>query len=324
MCENLMNKCFEHVKYVAKCQHCEHGKCNAEYVCESCGFKLCPTCNVSHPVNTEHVCNKADIRTFDEIKANTVACPWCFTRSNRLKGCKDFFCFSCHHMFNYETGEKIYNERENPELSDFKRKRGIFAKSAFDIDVDLFEKNIIPRLCDDGKYNFTTKNIHVFQKLIEFFNDNSIADFKTTLCRMQLVNTLVTDKIIDKDKCDSYSSDLKRNTNRVINLINDFVPKNSYVLDSYKMNFEDFMHAYTFFRNIVLDFDAHYQELFNIAHKIQTIWLNHNVKNKSIIGDTYNTLVALFQLFEMNMDMITENVTREFQELREQEWFGHM
>ena len=319
--ENLMHKCFEHVEFTAKCQHCEHGKCDSHYVCGSCGYKLCPTCDVSYAViNTEHVCNKEDIDTFKEIKENTVACPWCFTRSNRLKGCKDFFCFNCHHMFNYETGEKIINERENPELSDFKRKRGIFAKAAFDTDIELFEYCIIPRLCDDGKCAFTAKNIRMFQRLVEFFNGTTIADFKVVLYHIHLANTLIKNNIVSEKKCSYYSLTWNSDRDKVFNLINSFASKQSYVIDHHIMNFEELIRVYTFLRNVVLDFDAHYQELFNIVHKIQTIWLNHSAKNKSITGDTYNTLMTLFQLFEMNMNMINENITREFEELREQRW----
>ena len=88
---------------------CQDEKCNGmlgdNSICMSCHKEYCSKCNVK--LETEHVCNPDDIKSFELVKSKTKSCPKCLIPIHKINGCDQMFCTECHTPFSWNTGKII-------------------------------------------------------------------------------------------------------------------------------------------------------------------------------------------------------------------------
>lgn len=284
--------------YIARCQHCDNGLCDTNGVCNKCSYKLCDVCNVSYDPHEKHTCNKADIETFRIIKDRTRVCPWCFNRIERLRGCNDMFCNNCHHMFRYDTGEKIYNERENPEQTDFRNHAGIFAKAAFDIDLKFITEYIKSHLA------VSVKALDNYDQIMKLFDEAQCEKIYNAIKFLE-IPPIFKDRI-STTKCErpyteldnfyNFCSNLNTAlTNMCDNTIVGARNKLTAVFNKLMKNIEVYGLGLAVYESV----DAHYTHFYNILHKLQVIAIKEKDFNK-----VKNTVVVLMEDFNDCMKSI--------------------
>lgn len=112
--------------------------------CGLCSAKVCPDCNAtlldSAAVDTHRAsgCNPDDVASWTSIKADTVGCPKCGTRIQKVSGCNQMWCTvaGCQTAFDWATGRVINGPIHNPHYHEFLRINGAVAQAAIQ-DADL-------------------------------------------------------------------------------------------------------------------------------------------------------------------------------------------
>ena len=88
------------------------GFINTNGVCGMCSTVFCTKCMVVK--NDNHECNPDTVASLDLIKKDSKNCPKCSCLINRICGCPDMFCTSCHTTFNWNTLKIDLNGNSNP------------------------------------------------------------------------------------------------------------------------------------------------------------------------------------------------------------------
>ena len=118
---------------INKCptQDCK-GILNAEWHCILCKVDACSSC---HEIKgEEHKCNSDTVETVKMLKADTKACPKCYTNIYKIDGCDQMWCVKCHTAFSWRTGA-IETKIHNPHYYEWMRKNsanGVIPREAGD------------------------------------------------------------------------------------------------------------------------------------------------------------------------------------------------
>jgi len=116
---------------ISKCKKCRFGliinkieNCkdneNEKYECNACHQKYCSKClSIIDSSNINHKCNDEEIKTWNELVNNSVACPCCGVRIYKSSGCNEMFCTNCHNNFNWQTGKVLKHIGHNPHRVDW-------------------------------------------------------------------------------------------------------------------------------------------------------------------------------------------------------------
>lgn len=102
---NNAAKCIktETRKFVMPCIHntCK-GYLNNKYTCGTCELKVCPHCHQEKTNN--HQCIEDNVKTVEEIKKSCKPCPKCGIQTQKISGCPQMWCVSCHELWDWRTG----------------------------------------------------------------------------------------------------------------------------------------------------------------------------------------------------------------------------
>lgn len=203
--EQLINKYNDlksfHVANIGRCS-CGNGVIKEEtstkfHQCSECDKLWCGEClceiNEEERKSGVHTCNKEDIETVKELKANSRNCPVCGIWITRKSGCPDMFCTNCKTMFNYETGNIIHGNRHNPE-------RIAYLES-------INQK--------DDRFNMLHGEVNAAVKLIGKFNDDCT---DTIFLMYQLATDYVNNiDFFIKDNNRALATDIEKFINKYIN-----------------------------------------------------------------------------------------------------------
>ena len=90
-------------EFVMNC--CEtdcNGFLSNKYKCGLCDTVVCSKC---HKKKEEgHECNPDDVKTVAEVKASSKPCPKCGIPTQKISGCPQMWCVSCHAVWDWRTG----------------------------------------------------------------------------------------------------------------------------------------------------------------------------------------------------------------------------
>lgn len=93
------------------------GYLNKNYVCGMCGIEACKRCCCIK--EESHRCDPSQIKTVDEIKKISKACPTCGIFIEKTIGCPDMWCTQCKKGWNWDTEEVMNGKIVNPEYFDW-------------------------------------------------------------------------------------------------------------------------------------------------------------------------------------------------------------
>ena len=93
------------------------GYLNKNYICGMCNAEACKKCCCIKEEN--HRCDPDQIKTVDEIKKISKACPTCGIFTEKTIGCPDMFCINCKKGWNWDTEEVMEGRIVNPEYFDW-------------------------------------------------------------------------------------------------------------------------------------------------------------------------------------------------------------
>lgn len=114
----------ERQKFIMSCQKedCK-GFLSTGYKCGVCNDFCCSKClKVLGPdKNIDHECKKEDIDTAEYIKNTTKPCPNCGERINKIDGCDQMWCTTCHTAFSWKTGQIQNGTVHNPHYFQYMR-----------------------------------------------------------------------------------------------------------------------------------------------------------------------------------------------------------
>lgn len=100
----------EHRKFVRRCpaEGC-NGFLSSAWKCGLCSNWTCPDCFVvkGQVKDAEHTCRNEDKETAELIRKRTKPCPNCGELIEKIDGCDQMFCTSCHSPFSWIKGEVI-------------------------------------------------------------------------------------------------------------------------------------------------------------------------------------------------------------------------
>ncbi len=109
------------IKEVTGIKVCPKEECrgylNKNYICGMCNAEACKKCFCIK--EESHRCDPNQIKTVDEIKKISKACPTCGISIERKEGCPDMFCINCKKGWNWDTEEVIEGRVANPEYFDW-------------------------------------------------------------------------------------------------------------------------------------------------------------------------------------------------------------
>jgi len=112
-------------KFIMPCpQESCRGFLSTAYKCGICNLFTCPKCLEivgDKKTNPEHVCDEDNVKTAELIKATTKPCPGCGERIQKMEGCDQMWCTSCHTAFSWKTGEVDTGTIHNPHFYQFQR-----------------------------------------------------------------------------------------------------------------------------------------------------------------------------------------------------------
>ena len=93
------------------------GYLNKSYICGMCNAEACKKC---YCIKGEfHRCNPDQIKTVNEIKKISKACPTCGIFIEKTIGCPDMWCTQCKKGWNWDTEEVMEGRIVNPEYFDW-------------------------------------------------------------------------------------------------------------------------------------------------------------------------------------------------------------
>jgi hypothetical protein len=92
--------------------------------CGLCKTRLCKECNVAQSpskhnetlVYPDHACDPSDVLSWQAIKEDSVGCPKCGTRIQKISGCNQMWCTvkDCNTAFDWATGKVVNGPVHNP------------------------------------------------------------------------------------------------------------------------------------------------------------------------------------------------------------------
>ena len=99
------------------------GFLNVDWYCGLCDQYFCKDCN--EPVTDDHECDPGVVETMKLLNRDSKSCPKCGMVIQKLNGCSQMWCISCHTAFDWRTGEISSGRVHNPHYIEFKRKNMI-------------------------------------------------------------------------------------------------------------------------------------------------------------------------------------------------------
>ena len=99
------------------------GFLNVDWYCGLCDQYFCKDCN--EPVADNHECDPGVVETMKLLNRDSKSCPKCGMVIQKLNGCSQMWCISCHTAFDWRTGEISSGRVHNPHYIEFKRKNMI-------------------------------------------------------------------------------------------------------------------------------------------------------------------------------------------------------
>lgn len=118
--------------------------------CRLCEYELCRSCGDEKA--DRHACNPDSVASMDLIKESCKPCPNCGLHINRVSGCSQMFCTSCHTPFDWNTGRKVSGPIHNPHYFDFMRTHNVQNLQAHDCN----DNHLAFRNVDDINRYFST------------------------------------------------------------------------------------------------------------------------------------------------------------------------
>lgn len=99
------------------------GYLNEDYSCKLCGLHTCPKCLT--PKEADHECDEDALKTAALLRSSTKPCPGCGERIQKVDGCDQMWCLSCHTAFSWRTGAIDRGVVHNPEYFRYQREHGV-------------------------------------------------------------------------------------------------------------------------------------------------------------------------------------------------------
>ena len=114
---------------------CPTGECKGflddMWYCGICRHTFCEACN--ELVGDGHVCDPEAVKTMDLLKKDTKPCPKCGEIIQKLSGCSQMWCPSCHTAFDWRSGVIELGRIHNPHYIEFKRRHNTLNRENGDI-----------------------------------------------------------------------------------------------------------------------------------------------------------------------------------------------
>lgn len=127
----------ERRSFVQRCAtpNCK-GFLSSAWKCEICSMYTCSECNVSKGAdrNADHVCSEEDKSTMNVLKTQCRKCPSCAQYIQKVDGCDQMWCVSCHTAFSWRTGTIINGTIHNPHFYEFQQNRNNLTRNVGDIE----------------------------------------------------------------------------------------------------------------------------------------------------------------------------------------------
>ena len=102
-----------------------NGMLSTQYKCGICEHFTCPDCHEvigKSKTAVAHICDPNNVASAEAVKKETKQCPGCHNRIYRTEGCSQMWCTGCHTTFDWNTGNKVVNERlHNPHWVEYQR-----------------------------------------------------------------------------------------------------------------------------------------------------------------------------------------------------------
>ena len=97
-------------KFIRRCMkpNCQ-GFLSTAWKCGICDHYSCSKCfTIKGPSHdSEHTCKKEDLDTADLIRKDSKPCPNCGEFINKISGCPQMYCISCHTPWDWDTGKIV-------------------------------------------------------------------------------------------------------------------------------------------------------------------------------------------------------------------------
>ena len=101
------------------------------WYCGICRHTFCEACN--ELVGDGHACDPEAVKTMDLLKKDTKPCPKCGEIIQKLSGCSQMWCPSCHTAFDWRSGVIELGRIHNPHYIEFKRRNNTLNRENGDI-----------------------------------------------------------------------------------------------------------------------------------------------------------------------------------------------
>lgn len=134
--EDVEVKKERNVRFVRKCpQNDCRGFLSTQYKCSICETWVCPKCNgiKKEKNDDDHKCDPNDVETVKYLRSQTKPCPNCGMGIQKISGCDQMFCTSCHIAFSWNTGQIVHGRIHNPHFYEWKREQGTIRREPGDI-----------------------------------------------------------------------------------------------------------------------------------------------------------------------------------------------
>lgn len=122
----------EQRRFVRKCptRECK-GFLDDSWYCGICRNTFCESCN--ELVAEGHTCDEDAVQTMELLKKDTKPCPKCGEMIQKLSGCAQMWCPSCHTAFDWRNGVIELGRIHNPHYIEFQRRHNTLNRENGDI-----------------------------------------------------------------------------------------------------------------------------------------------------------------------------------------------
>jgi hypothetical protein len=115
-------------KFIRRCMKPEcQGFLSTAWKCGICEYYSCSKCfTVKGPDHdSPHTCKKEDLDTAELIRADSKPCPKCGEFINKVSGCDQMYCITCHTPWSWTTGKIVtHGVIHNPHYYEWLRRTG--------------------------------------------------------------------------------------------------------------------------------------------------------------------------------------------------------